>query len=513
MRSHGFRLKEIAIILIVSILWAVILTAIYAPSPLYTSNQNQYFLHGLANAGYGILDEDWLTNTIDPTPLFSLLVEYTFRLTGTELVFYLYYLLIFGIYFTSIFGIADLLFHLRDSKTKTIAFIAVFMLLHSAALHFILTLVFGTNDLIEGGLAGQRILGSVFQPSSFGVLLILSIYLGLKDRYYLATLVAALAAVFHPTYLLSAAVLTAVYMWLAWQEQHSVVKSVSIGVLALLTVAPILIYVYTLYAATPAETTARARDILVNFRIPHHAIISEWWGGNVIVKVAIVLIAMYLVRSTKLASILLACFSVAVILTLLQLVLQNDALALIFPWRISAFLVPLSTSLIAAYLVSGSIEWLNRKSPYTENVVTILSMILMAVLLAIGITRFYLDLERKQHSDESGLMTFVAQTKTRGDSYLIPTKMQDFRLTTGAPTYVDFKSIPYQDNDVLEWYRRQRLAGKFYRTQDCQLLTELAETDGITHVVLPSGDEADACPNLNAVYQDSNYGVYRITRP
>ena len=46
----------------------------YGQAPLYHSNQNQYFVHGMAEAGFGHLREDWLANTADPTPVFSGLV-------------------------------------------------------------------------------------------------------------------------------------------------------------------------------------------------------------------------------------------------------------------------------------------------------------------------------------------------------------------------------------------------------------------------------------------------------
>ena len=45
----------------------------HTQSPLFFSNQNQYLLHGLADAGYGHLSHDWLANTKDPTPAFSFL--------------------------------------------------------------------------------------------------------------------------------------------------------------------------------------------------------------------------------------------------------------------------------------------------------------------------------------------------------------------------------------------------------------------------------------------------------
>ena len=49
-------------------------------SPLYTSNQNSYFYHGLANAGFGHLKVDMLYETADSFKLFSILVEILIKL-------------------------------------------------------------------------------------------------------------------------------------------------------------------------------------------------------------------------------------------------------------------------------------------------------------------------------------------------------------------------------------------------------------------------------------------------
>ena len=68
--------------LLTFISWAFVFAVIYAQSPLYTSNQNQYFIHGLASAGYGYLQQDWLANTLDPTPVFSFLVKWGYTLPG-----------------------------------------------------------------------------------------------------------------------------------------------------------------------------------------------------------------------------------------------------------------------------------------------------------------------------------------------------------------------------------------------------------------------------------------------
>jgi hypothetical protein len=153
-------------------------------NPLYTSNQNQYFLHRLAGAGL-VLERDWLANTLDPTPgLQPARRLSTYRFLHLEVLFYGYYALLMGIYLFSLLGIASLLFKLRDSWAKTLLFLALVIAVHSAALRFALSRVIGINwtYVLEDGVADQRMLGPVFQPSAFGVLLLLSIYLFLLRR-------------------------------------------------------------------------------------------------------------------------------------------------------------------------------------------------------------------------------------------------------------------------------------------------------------------------------------------
>lgn len=127
----------------------------YNQSPLYTSNQNQYFLHGAARAGLGFLSADWLANTADPTPVFSWIVEWTFRLLPPA-PFYLEYLLLFGVYLTGVWLLADALFALRTSSTRALFFLAIMVLLHSAVLRLIQRQLLGeTWEYLWGGSAWQ----------------------------------------------------------------------------------------------------------------------------------------------------------------------------------------------------------------------------------------------------------------------------------------------------------------------------------------------------------------------
>src|SRR6516165_8665294 len=76
----------------------------YGQAPLYYSNQNQYFLHGLAAAGEGSLHDDRLATTADPTPLFSGLVAITARLLHPW-AFHVYYGLMQAVYAVAMLGL------------------------------------------------------------------------------------------------------------------------------------------------------------------------------------------------------------------------------------------------------------------------------------------------------------------------------------------------------------------------------------------------------------------------
>src|SRR5439155_27205481 len=83
--------------------------------------------------------------------------------------------------------------------------------------------------------------------------------------------------------------------------------------------------------------------------------------------------------------------------------------------------------------------------------------------------------------------SFTPPPRLMPGSNLIPVDLQRFRLATGAAIYVDFKSVPYADVEVEEWYRRVLQVEAWYTETDSdkpapreQLLKE-----GITHVAVP----------------------------
>lgn len=494
------------------LVWMLAFAAAYAQSPLFTSNQNQYFLHGLAQAGLGSLKADWLANTLDPTPVFSLLVQWCYRIFHTTAVFYATYAVLLGIYLYSLYAIAKHVFDWEDKTERKIIFLGLVTLLHSAGWRYALSQFLSSNwsYVLEDGVANQRMLGTVLQPSAFGVLLLLSVAVFIRGRLYPALALNVLAASVHPTYLFSAGVLSATYLAITWQRDGNLRRTILAGLFALLLVAPILIYTYGVFAGGEAQAAVESRHILVTYRIPHHALVSWWWDGTAVFKVLMVLAALWLSRRSALFPVLLAGFASGVLLTLVQVITGSEPLALLFPWRISILLVPLSLGVILGALVMRIDERL--RAPGLRRAALWGAILLAILAVAAGIGRFAFDLRRQAAYPERPLLAHVQQNLGEQDVYLIPVKMQDFRLATGAPVFVDFKAIPYKDTDVLEWYRRVRLADRFYKTSNCKLLEEIVGVGNVTHLVWPGGELLD-CPALEVVYQDDAYLLLRMQAP
>jgi hypothetical protein len=496
--------------------WAVIFAILYAQSPLYTSNQNQYFLHGLARAGLGFLNQDWLAGTPDPTPVFSALISLTYVLTHSNLLFYLYYALLMGVYLFSVYGLMDLLFDLHSSKTRSLLFVAIFLGAHSAALRYLLSKMAGSNAtfMVEGGVAGQRLLGQVFQPSTFAVFLVLSLYLFLANRRNAAILALVVAVIVHPTYLLCGALLTLTYLWVIFRETRQIKAVILFGLKVLVPVLPILVYTLVIFRPSNPILYAEAQHFLVYFRIPQHALIGQWMNWTVIVQCIVVLAALAVLSRKRLFPIFLILTVSTLLLTLVQVVTGSNTLALLFPWRVSILLVPLGVSVLLADLITRVMDaW--QPSPRASQRLRILSLIVIGGLMVVGVMRFQIESADLRADPANPMMNYVAAHKSPGDIYMIPSKLANFRLVTGAPILADFDSIPYRDQDVMKWYQRLQWDSYFYESgqgdNPCQALKNTFTKYGVTYAVVERSDKFTVCQSLPVVYQDAIYRIYALS--
>jgi hypothetical protein len=507
--------KNILFILI----WTLIFTLAYAQSPLFTSNQNQYFLHGLADAHYGILSEDWLANTLDSTPVFSFFVQINYLIFHNINIFYLYYAIMLGVYLFALTSILTTLFNIKEPTHKNILLVLL-TLLHSSATRFLLSHLINSewNFTLEGGVAGQRILGQVLQPSTAGVFLILSIALFLKNKPIPAAIWLAIATTIHPTYLFSAGILTIAYLWIQWHESNSLKAPFKTGLTALLLVLPILAYSFYIFVSGDIATNIDPQSVLVDLRIPHHTKPAEWFNLSVVVQLLILLTALFLVRKKRIFPILFIPFVTTSILTILVQITGNTTLALMFPWRVTAILMPISTAIITAFILDHL--WHIRLKTWTQihaQATRISLSTILLVLVAIGITRFTIEADQKYNTAEREMQNWVKNNHQSGDLYLVPIKMQDFRLATGVPILADFKSIPYYEADVLEWRTRMLNTSNFYKAaliepDGCYFSRHLQAGYTITHIVLPIelADYIGTCWNQEPIYQNDGFYILKI---
>ncbi len=494
--------NELRVIAVLGIIFAIS----YTQSPLYTSNQNSYLLHGLANAGLGDLSQDWMVMTKDPFPVFSFLIELTYTYLSPNF-FYVYYGIIQCIFIYSILGIATKVWGIDRSNREYLTYFALVTLSCSV----------GFSDLramVQAGLAGQYILGPVFQPSTFGVFLLLSIFSFLRDKKFLAVLYLGIAANFHQSYLLSAAAITISYMVLIITGEKDFRKAFAVGLFSFFLVLPVICYSYLSFLPASQKTLEEAQDILINYRIPHHANFTAWFDMENFTKIVMMIAALYFTRGKRdVWIIMLVSFVIGLSLTFVQVATGSHSLALIFPWRISSFLVPLSAFILLGYAVSYvfsryslSIENKAKKIDFTVKVLLIL-------LFTKGVVKIYSKYEKHVSKDFVEVAAFVADKKEAADVYMIPIGIKRFRLLTGVPILVDKKTHPYKDIEMVEWYKRIQLVDQFYsgdKTSRCNTLNDILQQYEVSHIVIDNENPLDYCSNLTRIYNDKSYYVYKI---
>ncbi|HZY87811.1 MAG TPA: DUF6798 domain-containing protein, partial [Gemmataceae bacterium] len=512
----------------------------YCEAPLYYSNQNQYFLHGLAAAGDGLLREDWLAGTRDPTPAFSALVAFTVRFLHPW-AFYAYHALLLGAYTVAMFGLFAAVAGREVTRRRWPVFVVLFVAAHAALPRWLSYRWLGHDYpwFLQAGVAGQYVLGAMLQPSAFGVLLVVAVCLFVRSRPYLAALCTAAAATAHATYLLPGALLTLGFLTALLREGRRK-EALALGAFTLVLVLPITVYTLLAFRPSSPETFARAQEILVNDRIPHHTRPDLWLDPVAAAQIAWALLGVVLARPGRLRVTLAVAFALSAALTLVQVATGSLALALLFPWRVSSVLVPIATTVVLSRLVAIRAVPLEGGAAGVVAAAIVAALVGAGVWIMVGRLAFYTD------PDELAVMNFVRRTKRPGDVYFLPVRVPDlakttrgslssdfkplpdkqsdrrvipvdlqrFRLYTGAPIFVDFKSVPYKDADVLEWYKRLGLAqAALEELREGRLSKALDElrARGITHLVLPAPSELRG-PEIEQVYGDTHYRVYRVLR-
>lgn len=166
---------------------------------------------------------------------------------------------------------------------------------------------------------------------------------------------------------------------------------------------------------------------------------------------------------------------------------------------LAAFCLPLSTAFFAPYRADhGPCRWAYSHTPPK----------VLAVLMP--------------SRSESDLYRWARAATPQDALFVPPLDLERFRLGAGRGIVVDWKGFPYRLKDAEEWYRRiaevsgttnpasQQEALQGYLGLDAARARALARTFGAQYVVVRARQHLGDLSELNKVYSNDEYSVYRI---
>lgn len=462
----------------------------------YFSNQETYLAHALAVAEYGrVLQADWFVGTLDPVPVFTVLARSLIPLGAWAMWLVnaaLGALLLSGMGRISAQAEANGTARTRERTTHWVGFFALFWVLVPGLAH----------SLLFDGIAEQRAYAEYLQPSNAGVLLVFAVSRALDGRALAAVLVAAASAWIHPTYALSVLIFAGglALVELAEKAPKSAWRALASAVLA---IAPPVALSLRTFAPVNAALAEQASRILVFERLPHHALVSAWLGPQVALRIAplVAAIALSRGRAARLCSAWLALTLVATVLVALS---GRPALLLLFPWRATVWLIPASAALLV-----GS---LGRFVPASRR------RWLFALVLPLVIVCMIKFARPESHGglDETqgiALARAIPMSEREKWTLLVPMTWEGVRLNAPAAVYIDFKSHPYKDTEVIAWSHRLALDKAVYAAAAegaCTALhTLLTEEPRIGFVLAPS-DQLSRCRELAHAEAHEEGVLYRV---
>jgi hypothetical protein len=469
------------------VIGAALFALAYTEIPLYDGNYASYALHGLAS---GALVDDAMVRATDPFPLVSAIIRVA---RGAPWLLYVGHALLCGVYLFALLAI----FRRLHGEPGALAFGACIVFLHSWLFRDLVRAATGKDWgwYAQGGVAQQYLIGHVFQPSLFGVFLVVALAAFLAGRDRAGLIATALAAAAHASYLLAGAALVFAVACARLRHGGNLRSSMRLLLLGALALAPVAALVLLRFPPTNADAFARAQSILADVRIPNHA--RPHWHVSFWILGPLVVAALLVERRRAPSAVLAALIAVSLSLTVLAKATGSATLALLFPWRISVLVVPIASALLVARAVAAA---------RGVRGLTVGAALVALVAAGWGLRRTLADAREYAAEPDVSLCRWVAAHRGERDLYVVPVKRQRFRLEAGVPVYVDWKTHPYRDTEVLAWYERLGRA-KALETAEGAELCERAAGIPATHFVFAANKRVQ-CQGLVETWRDRAFALY-----
>ena len=183
----------------------------------------------------------------------------------------------------------------------------------------------------------------------------------------------------------------------------------------------------------------------------------------------------------------------SIFLSVTQYFINNNSLALVFPWRTSVFISPISSIIILSFFLNQI------------NLDKTKLRIISFFLIILTSTTFYVkshhikNLNLKFKKDIN-LVKKIKKNFNSVERLLIPTDLDFIRMNSGLPIFIDWKHHAFRYDQLIEWQLRVDLVNKFYssKTVDKQLtnLKKIHEIENISHILIKKDKLKINCDDL-----------------
>ena len=458
-----------------------------------------HLLRSLANNNYLLLNQDWLTSEIDHVPFFTFISTYIikyFSLIGLNIL----HIVLSLVCSISILYICKINFSNYDFK-KIIFF------------WFLLLLLIFEEKSFAYGVAGQFVLNPIYQPSTFGVLIISSLACFAYRKETLSVILLILSANIHPTYIIHAFFLICGYLIysLIYKDYKIFFK---ISFLSLILITPIILYLISNIYISDLQIYLEGQSIMAEKRIPHHAMVQSWFSYKDLQTLLLIFFALLLTYKNKRLFIPLSFVVLStIILTLIQYFTSNNFLGLLFPWRSSVYIVPICSMIILTkILILVDNKYLKLGSKL-HLYLTSLAFLLIISLTINGIFESYKS--HKNYKTNYPISSLIKEYKNGITKILIPTNLEHIRLNTGLPIFVDWKTVPYKNDALIKWYERIKLTNAFYDSDEVEnkkrLFIKINNKEHISHILVKDNNKNKIFNDCEYLFSDHGYLFYELS--
>ena len=479
--------KEFIILIILSSIFALTVQQNY----LFQGN-HAHLIHSLKNINFIDLNNDWISSITNHVPIFTFF-NYIF-------IKFFFINIIYIIHFLLLIITAISIFYICKKILKNINFSAY-------CFWFAFFIILFHEKTFFNGVAGQGVLNHVYQPSSFGVLFFLSFALFIHGKYYLSILSLVASVYFHPTYLLHSSFFFIGYFLFLISKKEKKTFNIIITYLAL--ILPVVFFLFNNFIIFDQTINAQAQKILVENRIPHHANIFSWLSIKDLRPLILISISLYLVKNFKEIFIpLLSVFLLSISLSIIQYIINNYWLALLFPWRSFVFLVPISSLIIISFVK-------NLDSGRFSKLIFIYPLFIIAVFLNFFIdSKINLNKDNFTFKKNSEIYNYLKSNKNDIKKLLVPLDLPDIRLNTGIPIFVDWKHHAFKNDEIIHWYKRVKLNESFYNSNNDKdmlaILREIKKIDEISHVIFKKSNKTNNFRMCEKFGVFNDYIIYNL---